>query len=232
MGRPSGSNKPRISNAHLIWKLFDTWPLIYSAIIDYYLEPFIPYYEAKRSYDPIMCCFDIRDSITLWLVNDSAEDSSGTIEYGIFTPKTNTFLKKKKISASMISGVSGEIAGLDEFGAFRTENILYARYIDKKHGIDYLNIDYVDIDRRLNFPEAKLTLAIEGDVLSVTTDQFARCVELEGNDKGDEFGFYFEDNYFDLLPGITKKIRINGRHTSGNITAKAHYSPHKTTIKW
>jgi hypothetical protein len=232
MGRPSFSGKPRISNAHLIWKLFDTWPLIYSAIIDYYLEPFHPYYEAKRSYEPVMCCFDIRDSITLWLVNDSAQDSSGTIEYGIFTPRTNTFLKLKKIPASMISGESGEIASLDEFGSFRTENILYARYIDKKRCIDYTAIEYVDSDRRLSFPEAKIMLKTEGDTLSVSTDLFARCVELEGNDKGDEFGFYFEDNFFDLLPGVTKKIKIHGRHTSGTITAKAHYSPHKTSITW
>lgn len=232
MGRPSFSENPRISNAHLIWKLFDTWPLIYTAIVDYYLEPFIPYYEAKRSYEPVMCCFDIRDSITLWLVNDSAEDSTGVIEYGIFTPRTNQFVKLKKMSAHMASGESGEITNLDEFGSFRTENILYARYTDKKHGIDYTAIDYVDIDRRLIFPEAELTLGIEGNILSISTNRFARCVELEGNDNGDEFGFYFEDNYFDLLPGVTKKIKIHGKHTSGNITAKAHYSPHKTHIKW
>jgi hypothetical protein len=232
MGRPSYSGKPRISNAHLIWKLFDTWPLIYSGIIDYYLEPFIPYYEAKRSYEPVMCCFDIRDSITLWLVNDSNQDTSGIIEYGLFTPRTNKFLELRKVSAAMVSGESGEIASLDELGAFRSENILYARYTDTKHGIDYTTIDYVDIDRRLIFPEAKLTLAIAGNVLSVSSDQFARCVELEGNEKGDEFGFYFEDNYFDLLPGRTKKIRIQGRHQGGLISAKAHYSPHKTTIKW
>jgi hypothetical protein len=90
----------------------------------------------------------------------------------------------------------------------------------------------VDIDRRLVFPEAKLNLSVKGDVLSVSTDLFARCVELDGNDKGDEFGFYFEDNYFDLLPGITKKIRIKGRHTGGIISAKAHYSPHTTSVNW
>jgi hypothetical protein len=232
MGRPSYSGKLRISNAHLVWKFVDTFPLIYSAIVDYYLEPFIPYYEAKRSYEPVMCCFDIRDSITLWLVNDGITDVSGTLEYGIFTPRTNKFLELREVNAKMAAGESGEITSLDEFGQFRSENILFARFVDKKNSIDYINIDYVDIDRRLIFPEAKLTLGIEGEVLSVSSDQFARCVELEGNEKGDEFGFYFEDNYFDLLPGITRKIRINGKHRGGIITAKAHYSPHKSMIKW
>jgi hypothetical protein len=232
MGRPSFSGKPRLSNLHTIWKFADTWPLIYSAIVDYYLEPFIPYYEAKRGYEPVMCCFDIRDSITLWLVNDSPEDCSGILEYGLFTPGTNKFLEMRKISARMGAGESGEIVTLDEFGQFRSENILYARFIDEKNRIDYSNIDYVDIDRRLVFPEAELSLSVEGDVLSVSSDLFARCVELEGNDEGDEFGFYFEDNYFDLLPGLTKKVRIGGRHKQGVIGAKAHYSPHKTQILW
>jgi hypothetical protein len=232
MGRPSWSDRPRISKAHLIWKLADTWPLIYSAIIDYYLEPFIPYYEAKRSYEPVMCCFDIRDSITLWLVNDSAADVSGLIEYGIFTPRTNKFLEKRSVKAKMASGQSGEIISLDDFGQFRSENILYARFVDKRYGIDYTNIDYVDIDRRLVFPEAKLELAVEKGVLLVRSDAFARCVELEGNDNGDEFGFYFEDNYFDLLPGIVKRIPVHGKHLRGSISAKPHYSPHKTTVQW
>jgi hypothetical protein len=232
MGRPSWSDRPRISNAHLIWKLADTWPLIYSAIIDYYLEPFIPYYEAKRSYEPVMCCFDIRDSITLWLVNDSAVDVSGLLEYGIFTPRTNKFLEKHSIKAKMAPGQSGEIISLDDFGQFRSENILYARFADKRHGIDYTNIDYVDIDRRLVFPEAKIELAVEKGILLVGTDTFARCVELEGNDNGDEFGFYFEDNYFDLLPGIVKRIPVHGKHSCGLISAKPHYSPHRTTVQW
>jgi hypothetical protein len=230
MGRPSYSGKPRISNAHLIWKLFDTWPLIYSAIVDYYLEPFIPYYEAKRSYAPVMCCFDIRDSITLWLVNDSAENTSGTLEYGLFNPGSNKFIEHRGINAKMPSGESGEIVSLDEFGQFRSENILYARFTDPEHGIDYINFDYVDIDRRLIFPEAKISLSMEGGVLLVSTDRFARCVELEGSDNKDEFGFYFEDNYFDLAPGITKRVAIKGRHKGGEISAKAHYSPHKTSV--
>jgi hypothetical protein len=231
MGRPSGSDGPRISNMHLIWKFADTWPLIYSAIIDYYLEPYMPYYEAKRSYEPVFVCFDIRGSINLWLVNDSADDVSGRLEFGVFTPKKNKFLALRTVDASMAAGQSGEIENLDFLGQFLTENILYARFTDESHGVDYTNIDYVDTDRRLVFPEAKLTLSFDGDgALCVESDSFARFVELSGNDGGDEFGYYFEDNYFDLMPGVRKKIRIYGRHEGGIITAKAHYSPHVTQI--
>lgn len=232
MGRPSGQNVPRICNMHLIWKFADTWPLIYSAIVDYYHEPFIPYYEAKRSYEPVMCCFDIRDSINLWLVNDGVTDVAGTMEFGIFTPRTNQFLALHTVEAAMPAGQSGEVANLDFLGSFRTENILYARFVDAENGIDYTNIDYVEVERRLIFPEAVLTLRMDGDVLCISTDQFARCVYLAGNEDGDEFGFYFEDNYFDLLPGVEKRVRVFGRHNKGTLTAKAHYSPYVATVAW
>ena len=267
MGRPSHSDKPRISNMHLIWKLADTFPLIYSAIIDYYGEPYIPYYEAKRSYEPVMCCFDIRDTITLWLVNDSMRDVSGTLEFGLFTPRTNSFLVKREVNACMGAGCSGEITTLDEFGQFRSENVLYARFIDSRNGVDNLNFDYVDIERRLIFPEAKLEIA-EGAAgsLLIRTDSFARCVELSavqsdargdtrsdtncdcrrgvsrdnrGGSDGDDsdgddsaFGYYFSDNYFDLIPGLTKEIRIGGARKNGLVSAKAHYSPHISTLNW
>jgi hypothetical protein len=232
MGRPSGSKLPRISNLHLIWKFSDTWPLIYSAIVDYYLEPYMPFYEAKRSYSPVMVCFDIRDSINLWLVNDSTEDVSGTVEFGLFSPGGNRFTVLKSMEASMPAGQSGEVTCLDFLGQFRTENVLYARFIDAGRGVDYTNIDYVDTDRRLVFPEAKLSLSVDGDVLSITSDRFARIVELSGDEGGDEFGWLFEDNYFDLMPGVVKKVRIGGNHEKGIIAAKAHYSPHATTLEW
>lgn len=232
MGRPSGAECERISNCHMVWKLSDTWPLIYSAIIDYYLEPFIPYYEVKRGYSPVLVCFDIRDSINLWLVNDSAYDVRGTVEFGIFSPAQNRFLKFHNVEAHMESGCSGEIQNFDYLGEFPRENILYACFKDDASEIRTENFNYVDIERNLIFPEAKLTIAIEGDELKISADRYARCVELSGSNDGDEFGWYFDDNYFDLLPGIIKTVKIYGDHKSGIISAKAHYSPNITRVNW
>jgi hypothetical protein len=64
------------------------------------------------------------------------------------------------------------------------------------------------------------------------TDTFARCVVLSGNAEGDAFGWSFEDNYFDLMPGETKVVKILGDHTQGRITAKPWYSPHVPTVDW
>lgn len=60
----------------------------------------------------------------------------------------------------------------------------------------------------------------------------ARFVTLSGNDNGDEFGWIFSDNYFDLFPFETRRIKIGGKHTSGEITAKAQYSGKIARIRY
>jgi len=57
-------------------------------------------------------------------------------------------------------------------------------------------------------------------------------VTLEGDADGDAFGWLFEDNCFDLMPGEEKTVRVLGDHAQGRVTVKAWYSPHVTTINW
>jgi beta-mannosidase len=89
-----------------------------------------------------------------------------------------------------------------------------------------------DLERRLTFPDAKLEVKVEDGALVITTDKFARAVHLEGDAGGDPFGWFFEDNYFDLFPGEKKVVRILGDPRSGRITAKPWYSPHSSSVEW
>lgn len=101
------------------------------------------------------------------------------------------------------------------------------------HHSMYLPLRLDVTERRLPFPAAKLTVSAEGDTLVITTDAYARCVELSGEtEEGDAFGWFFEDNYFDLLPFETRRVRVGGRHTAGTLTARAHYSPYSAHLRW
>jgi beta-mannosidase len=57
-------------------------------------------------------------------------------------------------------------------------------------------------------------------------------VMLEGDAGGDRFGWFFEDNWFDLMPGETRIVRVLGQHARGQVTARGWYSPHATTVAW
>jgi len=71
-----------------------------------------------------------------------------------------------------------------------------------------------------------------GSPFRVLANQFARAVNLTGDAAGDAFGWFFEDNYFDLMPGEKKTVRILGEHRNGRITAKPWYSPHSSSVEW
>jgi beta-mannosidase len=131
-------------------------------------------------------------------------------------------------------GQSVVVVRLDQAGirAFRREHILFATLTDASGGVLARANAFADIERRLAFPDAKLNVKVTHGDLVITTDKFARCVTLEGDASGGPFGWFFEDNYFDLLPGETKVVRILGGHSAGRVTAKPWYSPHETAVEW
>ena len=86
------------------------------------------------------------------------------------------------------------------------------------------------MERHYAFPDAKLDVTCEGDDLVIRTDHFARCVEILGECDGDPFGWFFSDNYFDLVPGDEKRVKIRGKLPHGTISLRPHYSAHTTTV--
>jgi hypothetical protein len=92
------------------------------------------------------------------------------------------------------------------------------------------------------YPEdAQITIdQIAPQTLRLSTDKIARWVELLGDnpaadtetlpDAG-QFGWYFEDNFFDLIPNHPKTVRVLGHHRAGTITAKSRYSPHQAQLQ-
>jgi hypothetical protein len=123
---------------------------------------------------------------------------------------------------------------LDEagIGSFRKEHILYANLTDNSGRLISETHCLGDIERRTTFPNAKLDVKVRDGALVIRSDKYARAVILEGNADGDEFGWFFEDNYFDLMPAQEKIVRILGNHRKGQIKIKAWYSPHVTEIEW
>jgi hypothetical protein len=115
------------------------------------------------------------------------------------------------------------VLDLNKYKFFWKTLLLYATFTDKEHGIyDRVN-DFVDVERHYKFPDAKLKVMVEGDELVITTDKFARCIEITARNEETEFGWLFSANYFDLFPGEVKRVRIVAGG-SAEITVKPHYA--------
>jgi len=233
----------RKCNGHLIWKLHATLPHIYSNVVDYYLEPGIAYYALKRTYSPLLLSFEVSDFIVAWITNDTPFDFEGKVHIQLFDPQENKVFKEMCVYASVKAGMAEAITTLNEFTQFDRQNFLYAFVKEDEccweggspegfEGLVARSLDYADIERHLKFPDTKPHIRLENDELIVTTETFARSIELRGDDDGDEFGWLFEDNYFDLVPGETKRIKVLGCHNKGVITAKAAYSTNATKVSF
>ncbi|WP_164976164.1 beta-mannosidase [Oleiharenicola lentus] len=225
----------RRCGGYLVWKFNDSWPQIYSGKVDYFLEPYHAYYGLRRAFAPVMLSFEIGTYVWLWAVNDSPSPVSGTISIELFHLEQNRVRKTITRPVQLAPGRSQVVVRLDQagIGSFRREHILSATLTTADGRELARTVALADIERNVAFPAATLEMRLLPDgSLELTTDKFARSIELSGDAGGDEFGWFFDDNYFDLLPGQTKIVRILGRHQSGKITARPWYSPHARTIDW
>jgi hypothetical protein len=230
-GNPPGrSDDARQCTGHMFWKYNDPWPHYYCSMYDYYGECNSTYYAVKRGYEPFLIHLEAGNRVWLWGVNDTREDKAGDVFIKIFDLKTNTVLREKKMAAAVPAGRSVLLGNLDDLCPFAWATVVFAEFVAYDGERLSKSSCLVTKENMIRFPDSRLTLSCEGDTLTITTDTYARGVILSGDEDGDEFGWFFEDNYFDLLPFETKKVRILGRHKKGTISAKAHYSSKKSFV--
>lgn len=226
------TGEPRRCQGYIYVKLNDTWPQFYCTLIDYFQEVYIPYYQFRRSLSPVLLSFDFQDRIFLWGVNDTLEEVQGQMQLRVFSQILNRVTHEFTIPVSIEPGESKVLTTLDRVCPIVTESVVHAELKDAEGHVISSSDTLVDIERHQTFPRAKLSLSMEEDTLVIHTDRYAHCVELNGDQDGDSFNWYFEDNYFNLLPYQEKRVKILGHHTHGTITAKAHFSDLVATIPY
>jgi hypothetical protein len=224
----------RRCGGYLVWKFNDSWPHIYSGKVDYFLEPYHVYYALRRAYAPVLLSFDKGAYLYLWAINDTPKPVAGTVKIQLFHLDRNKVRTEIVRQVNVPPGHSRVVVRLDQagIGSFRKEHILHAVLTDEAGTAIARAFSFGDIERRMTFPAARLQVEVRDGALVIRSDRFARSVTLEGNAAGDAFGWFFEDNYFDLMPGEERTVRVLGKHRQGRVSAKAWYSPHVKTIEW
>ena len=226
--------KERITKGHLLWAFNNSCNHIFFGVIDYFCEPFIAYYSLRRAYSPVLLSFDVGNFINLWLTNDTITAHKGTYFVQLFDPLSNRPVKFKSGEYCIEPDESKPICSLDDFGQFKSNCILHAWAVDQSGEKVAESIDYCQLERQMRFPEdGTITASVKGDELVLSTDRYARSVEILGFDEdGNEFGWLFEDNYFDMIPGFEKRVRIVRGKPSGKIVIKAYYFKGSTQVSF
>ena len=209
-GEPDGNRR---CWGNMIWRLNDSWPIIYWSAIDYYLEPKIAYYFVRRAYDPVLISFErTQDRIAVWVVNDSPEPVSGKLRVNCLQFNGNS-RGQLETPVTVAPGRAKRCLVTTDLGpVYLRREFLHATLGDR--GAAYL----LTGERYLHLPTARLTARAVGDKIEISTDVFARTVSLEMNGVA---SVAFEDSFFDMVPGQKRTIRVLNPAGGKSVTISA-----------
>ncbi len=214
-GRPDGDRTAgRRCWGNLTWRLNDAWPILYWSAIDYYLEPKIPYYFLRRAYAPVLVSFEeTPDELAVWVTNDSAQTVTGVLRVTrrSFDGRVHAAAQHQ---VTVRSGESQRIIETATFGPIP----LRSEFLHATFG-EHESIWLLNPERYLHLPQARLAVSTHDDLVSISSDVFVRQVTIDRSASLDRA--ITEDNYFDLAPGVERKVRIRNRDQTGEISVSA-----------
>jgi len=202
----------------LYWQLDDCWPVASWSSIDYYGRWKAEQYFARKFFAPVLVSPVVEKGVvTIWGVSDRRADANARLSVRLidFAGKTLTqFDQQIQLAANASKAYStfkegdllkgadpskvvmvAELAAEGAPGSFTSRNLLFFKKTK---------------DLALPKPEIKLAVAAGANgalAVSVSAKQLARNVFLAA---GSIDGF-FDDNYFDVLPGETVTVTFRPR---------------------
>lgn len=185
----------------LYWQLNDCWPVISWSSIDYFGNWKALHYKAKRSFKDLLISSEMKDNkISTFLVNDHLQSITDTLSIKIIDFNGNKLWSTKKYStANANTSIKAYEFSLDELSIDPEKVVMIVTFQDRSSNFYFakpkeLQLSKVQIDR-------KIQKSKEGFSIELTSPTLQKDVFLSANVKG-----HFSDNFFDLLPGETKKI--------------------------
>ncbi|MFY4774770.1 beta-mannosidase [Metabacillus sp. RGM 3146] len=197
-------NKQHTSGA-LFWQLNDCWPGTSWSVIDYYLLPKASYHYARKFFSPVLLTLDHEPGkdIHVWVLNDLLEPYQDKVDLAVYNLRGEKVFSREW-QAEIEANVGKRLDTLPEVdvlsGMPPEEAVMVIR------SKDYENIYYFRDQKDLNFSPAELKVEIDrvNQELIISTDVAARMVTIEM----DIEQLVLDDNFFDLLPGGKKKLKV------------------------
>ena len=209
----------------VIWQLNDCWPVASWAMIDYEGRWKAVQYYAKRFFAPLMIScqeegtlsqntnvnaepFELKKSATFCVANETMEEKEVQVIWRLC--RADGTVEKEGREELTVPALSSVWIGKNKFPVadIHEEYVSY-ELLEKGETVSYGSVLFC-APKHFHFRNPQLTVKAEGEYLIVTSDAYARSVEI----KNEEDRLLLEDNYFDMQPG-TRKIRVLSGNTEG-----------------
>ena len=193
----------------LYWQINDCWPVASWSSIDYFGRWKALHYAARRSFAPVIISAVVKENETqFYIVSDRLEPIPATLEIAVLdfngkeiSRRTQPVTVAANTSALHLTLTKEQLT----CGQDGAQLVMISRLKDG-NGILAESVGYFRLpkDLKLSPPEiaVKTTGSKNGCLIKLSCRCLARSVMLAcGDDDG-----LFSDNYFDLLPGETKRV--------------------------
>lgn len=211
-------NRGRCMGA-IVWQLNDCWPVISWSSIDYCGRWKALHYAEKRFFAPLMIScqeegmmtqeadmnrehFVFEKSIQLNVANETRKEQCVEVSWAVRNAKAEIIKDggTKELKVPALSSVWLEKELLMDIDIFSE----YVSYEMKQNG-EVISEGTVifSYPKYFKYEDPKLSYQIEGDEIIVSSDAYAKSVEIQ-NDRED---LILSDNYFDLN-GDEKRVKI------------------------
>lgn len=205
----------------LYWQLNDSWPVVSWSGIDYYGNWKALHYQTRRAYAPILLnAIKEGNQLNIYVMSDKLEAYPGAtlqLQLSDFNGKT---LKKWKVCNDVPANTSIRFHQ-EDYATLATDptRTFLLMTLKSKDGKELSKeIFYFNYPKDQNLPQANIRYKIKQEdgrcEVTLQSKQLARDVFIEIPCQGARF----TDNFFDLLPGETRKITITSPQIRKNET--------------
>lgn len=195
----------------LFWQHNDCWPVASWSSRDYYGRWKAQHYFAREAYrDILVSPIAKNDTLHVYVVSDRLKNTKGILTLNILNLEGGTPVYTQQLHVPIQSNTSKLVFSQDIKrvlnGASKANVVIHAVLTaDQKV---YANNYFLLKQKEINYPQANIQKTIrpikDGFEVTLTSSNFARGVfmSIDGIDH------FFENNYFDLLPGASITTRV------------------------
>ena len=195
----------------LYWQLNDSWPVVSWSSIDYYGNWKAMHYQSQRAFAPVLLnAFKEGDDLCIYTLSDELkEHKNATLQLKVMD--FNGKVLNKKVVKGEVPANASAIFHKEAYAGLATNptnTLLLMTLKDQKGKVLSEEIYYFNYPKDQELPVAKVSYKVkqmDGKCeVTLSAKQLARDIFIEIPYQGARF----TDNFFDLLPGQTKKIVI------------------------
>ncbi|HEX9975073.1 MAG TPA: glycoside hydrolase family 2 protein, partial [bacterium] len=204
-------NKPFCMGT-LYWQINDCWPVASWSSIDYFGKWKALHYFVKKAYDEVLVSPKVDDNkLNVFVISDRLNPFQANLELEIINFDSEIlWSKSQQLNFDANSSHSFFEANIDELlNRMDRKRIVFHAKLFEQDQLLSENVLYFLPVKDLDLPAAKIKIDVaeisDGYSIKLFSDHLAKNVYLSI----DEIDGIFSDNYFDLLPDRSVKVKFS-----------------------